>query len=85
MQPKSFLNALLPPSLLSLVSLGLFLTVGFLCQVLVVATGPEECGMVVPPARELPSQQTPEVQFHFLPVQNCAFTGDERHELFHGG
>ena len=32
-----------------------------LSQVLVVATGPEECGMVVPPAKELPSQQTPEV------------------------
>ena len=65
-------------------SFGLRVTLG-LCQVLVVATGPEECGMVVSPARELPSQQTPEVQFHFLPVQNCAFTGDERHELFHGG
>ena len=35
-----------------------------LCQVLVVATAPEECGMVFPAARELPSQQTPQVKFY---------------------
>ena len=39
-----------------------------LCQVLVVATGPQECGMVVPPTRELPSHQTPEVKTY--PTRN---------------
>jgi len=42
-------------------------------QVLVVATGPEECGMVVPPARELPSQQTPEV----MSVMSCSMVAEE--------
>ena len=53
-------------------SFGLRVTLG-LCQVLVVATGPEECGMVVPPARELPSQQTPEVEFT-LPASQTIIT-----------
>merc|ERR1719462_855341 len=42
-------------------------------QVLVVATGPEECGMVVPPAKELPSQQTPEV----MSVMSCSMVAEE--------
>merc|ERR1719209_786704 len=42
-------------------------------QVLVVATGPEECGMVVPPAKELPSQQTPEV----MSVMSCSMVVEE--------
>ena len=58
-------------------------------QVLVVATGPEECGMVVPPARELPSQQTPEVKVHKITRPNykshVLSAGNERHELLHGG
>jgi len=37
-------------------------------QVLVVETGPEECGMVVPPSEELPSQQQAEV----LSVMSCS-------------
>ena len=64
-----------------------------LSQVLVVATGPEECGMVVPPAKELPSQQTPEVdqqyqsetEMHSFIVLTVIVSGYERHELFYGG
>jgi len=37
-------------------------------QVLVVETGPEECGMVVPPSEELPSQQ----QAELLSVMSCS-------------
>jgi len=43
-------------------------------QVVVVATGPEECGMVVPPSQELPSQQVPEV----MSVMSCSMVVEER-------
>jgi hypothetical protein len=55
-------------------------------QVVVVATGPEECGMVVPPSLELPTQQLPEVRkpvtcvymcCQVLSVMSCSMVAEE--------